>query len=153
MNTAGITSGGFSGSQSYLLSGSNTLSKSGLNSSKTYVVSYWTTASSPLTITGTIATYPIKGVTIGGWTYYEHQVTGETTITLSGTSDIDEVRLYPNDAQMKSYTYAPLIGINSSVNEKNELSLYDYDSFQRLVNIKDQYGNVIRHMSYHYQGQ
>jgi len=144
---------GFSGTQSYALSGTNTLSKAGLNSAITYVVSYWTTNSSPFTIAGTIGGYPVKGVTLNGWTYYEHQVTGQTTVALTGTGNIDEVRLYPNTAQMKTYTYSPLIGMTSSINEKNQVTFYEYDSFQRLLNIKDQYGNVVKHMSYHYQGQ
>jgi len=144
---------GFSGNQSYPLSSTNTLSKSGLTSSKTYIISYWTTNTAPITIAGTITGYPIKGPTLNGWTYYEHQVTGKTTITLSGTGNIDEVRLYPNSAQMTTYTYNPQIGISSTVNAKNQISYYEYDSFQRLINIKDEYGNIIKHMAYHYQGQ
>ncbi|MHB8209080.1 RHS repeat domain-containing protein [Mucilaginibacter sp.] len=147
------TSQGFSGAQSYALSPGNTLSKSGLSASKTYVVSYWTQNSSPLTIAGTIADYPIKGVTLNSWTYYEHQVTGQTTVILSGTSNVDEVRLYPNNAQMNTWTYNPLIGITSTINEKNQINYYEYDGFQRLINTKDQYGNIIKHMTYHYQGQ
>jgi hypothetical protein len=147
---------GFSGAQSYPLSGGNTLSKSGLSGSTTYVVSYWTTnssPSSPLTVAGTIQGYPIKGLTINGWTYYEHRVSGQTTVTLSGTGNIDEVRLYPQNAQMKTFTYIPSIGISNSISEKNEITYYEYDSFQRLMNIKDQYGNILKHMDYHYQGQ
>jgi hypothetical protein len=141
---------GFSGALSYPLSASNTLSKSGLSASTTYVVSYWTTNSSSMTIAGTVAGYPIKGSTINGWTYYEHLVSGQTTITLSGTGNVDEVRLYPNNAQMKTFTYIPLVGVSSIINEKNQIIYYEYDGFQRLMNIKDQYGNVIKHYSYHY---
>jgi len=153
-STSGITQNlGFSGSQSFTLSSSNTLSKSGLTSTQSYIVSYWTNGTAPLTIAGTATGYPIKGVTLNGWTYYEHLVTGQTSVTLSGTGNIDEVRLYPQTAQMNTYTYNPLIGISSMVNAKNQINYYEYDGFQRLINIKDQYGNIIKHMSYHYQGQ
>lgn len=153
--TIGSTSrntSGFSGRQSYNLSNGN-LSKSSLSSSKLYIISYWTTNISPFTIIGTVSGYPVKGSTINGWTYYEHQVLGLTSATLSGSGNIDEVRLYPKDAQMTTYTYAPLIGMTSSVSPKNEITYYEYDNFQRLMNIKDQYGNIIKHMDYQYKGQ
>jgi hypothetical protein len=144
------TTQGITGTRSYLLS-NGTISKGGLTSTKTYVVSYWTKNTAPLTITGTITGYPKKGATLNGWTYYEHQVTGQTSVTLSGTGNIDEVRLYPNDAQMKTFTYDPLVGITSEADAKDQVSYYEYDTFQRLINIKDQYGNIIKHFSYHYQ--
>ena len=147
-NTKGIT-----GNSSYLLSiiSNNNLSKAGLDAAKTYVVSYWTLNNTPYTISGTIAGYPVKGVTNKGWTYYEHHITGQTTITISGNGNIDEVRLYPSDAQMTTYTYDPLTGLTSSTNAKGETTYYEYDPFQRLMNIRDKDGNILKHMEYHYQ--
>jgi YD repeat-containing protein len=68
-------------------------------------------------------------------------------------AQIDDVRFYPANAQMTTYTYDPLIGLTSSTDAKGEVSYYEYDSFQRLMNIKDKDGNIIKHMDYHYQGQ
>ncbi len=143
---------GFTGAQSYSLS-NGAMSKSGLTSTTTYVVSYWTTSSTPLSITGTVSGYPITGPTINGWTYYEHQITGQSAVTLNGTAVIDEVRLYPAGALMNTFTYNPLTGVSSACNEKNQVTYYEYDSFQRLMNVKDQYGNIIKNYQYHYQGQ
>ena len=140
------------GTKSYALS-NGAISKGSLTSTKTYVITYWTKNSSPLTITGTTTGYPIKGASINGWTFYEHQVTGQTTITLSGTGNIDEVRLYPLGAQMTSYTYNPLIGISSTSDTKGGISYYEYDGLQRLINIKDQNGNILKNYVYHYAGQ
>jgi len=141
------------GTKSYNLALGN-ISKSGLTSATTYVVSYWTKNSSPLTITGTITGYPVKGFTnSNGWTYYEHKVTGQTTITLSGTGNIDEVRLYPQSAEMTSYTYNPLTGVSSINDARAGINFFEYDGFQRLVNIKDQYGNIVKNYTYHYYGQ
>jgi hypothetical protein len=153
-STARNTSG-FSGTHSFPLSSTNTLTKTGLTSSQTYIVSYWTTGTSPLTITGTQVNYPVKGATVNGWTYYEHMVTGQSTITLNSAANIniDEVRLYPKDAHMTTWTYNPLIGINSTVNEKSQISYYEYDNLLRLINIKDKDGNIVKHTDYHYQGQ
>jgi hypothetical protein len=144
---------GLSGSQSYPLSSSNTITKGGLTTTKTYIVSYWTTNAAQFTISGTQTGYPIKGPTINGWTYYEHHITGVSSATVVGTGNIDELRLYPVNALMTTYTYSPLIGITCITDSKNQPSYYEYDSFQRLVNIKDQYGNIVKHTDYHYQGQ
>jgi hypothetical protein len=142
----------FTGSKSYNLSNGSII-KSGLTTTKAYVVSYWTRSASSLTITGTITGYPLIGATINGWTYYEHQVTGQSTITVSGAGNIDELRLYPKGAQMTTYTYAPLIGTTGSVDTKNNPTYYEYDEFQRLINIKDKDGYIVKHFDYHYSGQ
>jgi hypothetical protein len=146
-NTGGIT-----GAKCYPL-GSNAISDAGLTSATTYVVSYWTQNTVANTVMGTIPGYPIKGQTINGWTYYEHHVTGITTATISGTGNIDELRLYPIGAQMTTYTYDQMQGITSITDVKNQASYFEYDSFRRLMNVKDKDGNIVKHSDYHYQGQ
>jgi YD repeat-containing protein len=149
------TTRGLTGSKSYIPSGG--ISKAGLNSANTYIVSYWTTNTASCTIAGTLSGYPVKGksVTINGnaWTYYEHKVTGQSTISLTGSGNIDELRLYPVAAQMTTYTYSPLIGITSQCDVDNRVTYYEYDGFQRLKDIRDQDGNVIKTLKYHYIGQ
>ena len=54
---------------------------------------------------------------------------------------------------MTTYTYAPLVGMTSATDAKGQTTYYEYDGFQRLVNIKDQYGNILKHTDYHYQNQ
>jgi YD repeat-containing protein len=63
------------------------------------------------------------------------------------------VRIYPKDALLTTYTYEPLIGMTSSTDAKGETTTYEYDNFQRLMNLKDKDGNIVKHMDYHYQGQ
>ncbi len=75
------------------------------------------------------------------------------TITISGTIQVDDICFYPLDAQITTSTYDPLVGQTSMTNAKGETTYYEYDAFQRLVNIKDQDGNIIKHTDYHYQGQ
>ena len=145
---------GLTGRYSYVPSGA--ISKSGLTTAATYVVSYWTTGS-PLTISGTISGYPLKGktVTVGStmWTYYEHMVTGVSSISLTGSSNIDELRFYPSTAQMKTYTYIPLAGVSSECDEDNRVTFYEYDPLQRLTDIRDQDWNVVKTFQYHFHGQ
>jgi hypothetical protein len=132
---------------------SGNITKSGLSSSTEYLVSYWRKTSSPLSITGTQSGYPIQGKTIDGWTYFEHKVTGQTTITVSGSNYIDELRLYPFNAQMTTYTYTPLVGMTSACDVGNRITYYFYDPLSRLKWIKDQDKNIIKTVKYHYIGQ
>ncbi|HZE85710.1 MAG TPA: hypothetical protein VE035_15440, partial [Puia sp.] len=140
---------GITGSSSYVLSGN--ISRSGLTTGTTYIVSYWTQNSSPYSITGTIASYPTKGKTVNGWTYFMHKVTGQSTITISGSGHIDELRLYPASAQMTTYTYDPLVGMTSQCDVNNRITYYEYDGLQRLKRIRDQDHNILKTYEYQYQ--
>ncbi|HEY4064194.1 MAG TPA: hypothetical protein VGM30_19950 [Puia sp.] len=144
---------GITGDSSYNLS--SDISRSGLNSSTTYIVSYWTENNSSFSISGTISGYPIKGKTVSfnnhSWTLYIHKVTGETTVSIGGSGLIDELRLYPATAQMTTYTYSPLIGLTSQCDPNNRIVYYEYDGFQRLIRIRDQDYNILKSLEYQYQ--
>ena len=130
--------------------------KTGLTSSNTYIVSYWIkNTSTPLTIAGTLAGYPIKGKTINNWTYFQHKISGQTSVTISGAGIlyIDELRLYPYNAQMNTFTYTPLIGKQSQCDADNRITYYQYDGFGRLKVVLDQDHNIIKTMQYHFNGE
>jgi YD repeat-containing protein len=145
---------GITGKSSYNLN-SGSISKSGLNSSTTYIVSYWTKNTSAFNISGTISGYPIQGKseTINGntWTLYVHKVTGQSVITLTGSGHIDELRLYPSTAQMTTYTYSPLAGMTSQTDVGNRVTYYTYDGLGRLKRIRDQDYNILKTYEYQYQ--
>jgi hypothetical protein len=140
---------GITGSSCYSLSNGN-ITRTGLTSTTTYIVSYWS-RNGAYSITGSTGT--VTGKTVNGWTYYEHVVTGTTSVTVSGAGSIDELRLYPKDAQMATSTYQPSIGKTSECDAGNRVSYYIYDGFGRLKVVKDQDGNIIKTLEYHYQGQ
>jgi YD repeat-containing protein len=73
-------------------------------------------------------------------------------VTVSGAGSIDELRLYPATAQMTTYTYSPLIGMTTVCDIDNKITYYSYDGFGRLKWIKDQDGNIIKTMQYHFEG-
>ncbi|MXV17715.1 hypothetical protein [Hufsiella ginkgonis] len=69
----------------------------------------------------------------------------------AGTVWYDDLRMCPADAEMTTYTYEPLVGMTSQSDGRNKATYYDYDSFQRLIAIKDQDGNPVKTFSYHYK--
>lgn len=143
------------GKKAYLFNGSNAITKSSLNPATTYVVSYWRpTAASALTITGSQSGYPITGITVNGWKYFEHRVTGVSSVSLSSSSgSIDELRLYPLGAQVTTYTYSPLIGITTQCDVNSKITFYEYDLLNRLMLIRDQDRNIVKQYCYNYSGQ
>ncbi|HEX3935597.1 MAG TPA: hypothetical protein VHW43_13010, partial [Puia sp.] len=141
------------GRSSYHLTG-GPISKSGLNSSTTYIVSYWSQNGS-YNIPGTISGFPVNGKMVSinnhSWTLYVHKVTGQSTITLSGTGHIDELRLYPANSQMTTYTYDPLVGVTSQMDAGSRATYYEYDGLQRLKRVRDQDYNILKTIEYQYQ--
>lgn len=140
------TSLGMTGSNSYSMSGGN-ITKTGLPNT-TYIVSYWgnggsaTVNSAGPTRTGKATSY---------FTYYEHEVTG-TSITITGSNYIDELRVYPKGAQMTTYTFSPLVGMTSQCDASNRIIHYEYDSFNRLKIIRDEDGKILKRIDYKYLG-
>ena len=127
------------------------LSRASLNSSTEYIVSYWSRSGS-YSVSGTQSGWPkqFKTVNINGqsWTLYEHLVTGVTTVTVSGSGIIDELRLYPKTAQMTTYTYSPLIGVLTECDINNRVLYYEYDLHNRLKLIRDQDRNILKSFDY-----
>ena len=60
-------------------------------------------------------------------------------------------RDYP-DAFISSFAYEPGSGLSSKTDPKGQNTDYEYDNFQRLLNIKDQSGNIVKNFRYHYAG-
>ena len=140
------------GRKYYNLTAATSLSKEVTNG-KTYIIAYWrnVTTNNPYSITGGTGTVAM-GRTVEGWTYFEHRITAtSTTLSVSGTGGIDELRLYPSNAQMATYTYDPLIGVTNQSDVNNRITYYEYDGFGRLKTVRDENKNVLKTMDYQYQ--
>ena len=141
------SSAGITGTKSFSLGGVNSISRSGLPFGS-YVISYWLkTGSGTSTINGAAAN---AGVSKNGWTFYVITLSSITSVSISGSGIIDELRLYPSGAQMTSYAYQPLAGISSQCDADNHIINYTYDGIGRLTVVKDQDNNVIKNNSYAY---
>ncbi len=136
------------GTSSYNLS-SGPITKTGLTIGKIYLVTYWSKNGSYFIAGGVVSTR--TGRNVNGWLYIEQTVTmASTTLTITGTGNIDELRLFPQGAMMTTYTYSPLVGMTSMGDPNSEITYYEYDGLNRLKNVKDYQGNIVKNYQYNY---
>ncbi|WP_188928939.1 hypothetical protein [Puia dinghuensis] len=138
-------SGALTGKWAYNLSNGN-VTKSGLNTALTYIVSVWAKTSASVSVNGTAQSSPLAQQ--NGWNLYFTMVGGVSTVTISGSGTIDELRLYPKDANMATTTYEPLVGPTTSCDANSTVQYTTYDLLNRPKLIKDKDGNVIRRFDY-----
>jgi hypothetical protein len=153
LNGSAVAAGGMAGNNSYNLSTTNSLSMAGLPTSRQYVVSYWVHSGTVSVSSNVGAATATSGAAYNGWTYYEHLLpagSSSVTVTSSGGANIDELRLFPKDALMATYTYKPGVGQISKCVSINQFMYYTYDGFSRLVNVKDLAGNIVQNIQYNY---
>ncbi|MGK6353473.1 RHS repeat domain-containing protein [Parapedobacter sp. DT-150] len=128
--------------------GGGALSKSGLSTGKTYLLTYWAKSTTATGISGGTAAVMR---TRNGWTQYRRVVTGVSSVTVSGTVAIDDVRLHPAEAQMETFTYDPLVGMTSRTDAPGNTFYYVYDGFGRLTEVRDLAGNRVEDYRYNYR--
>lgn len=119
-----------------------------------YKLEYW--AKGMVNVSGgTVSTLRTSAPDATGWVLYEKEVTivTSTTLQISGSSGsfLDEIRVYPNDAQVITFTHDPLKGLTSKTDENNRVTYYGYDSVGRFRSISDHDRNVLKQYEYHYQ--
>lgn len=149
--TAGVKA--ITGKKYYALSSGNITKAYSPAPAKNIIVSYWSrsTVQNVNGVTGQAG----RVVTIDGfsWTFYEHLLINPTAITISGTGIIDELRSYPEDASMTSYSYEPFVGIINKCDINNNIIYYEYDIFNRVSLTKDQDQRILKKFCYGNAGQ
>jgi YD repeat-containing protein len=104
-----------------------------LPNTRSYVITYWY-------LSGNV------------WTLSPEQpFTG--TLALTGGAAYDDIRIYPKDVNMVTYTYDAVGDITSTTDAKNLTTYYEYDVFQRLKNIRDYQNNIVKSYCYNYAAQ
>jgi hypothetical protein len=88
----------------------------------------------------------------GLWTFSANEnvnvTAGNYSIAIPSSEQVDDVRFYPAGAQMRTFTFDPLIGMTSLTDAKGQVSFFHYDNYQRLSEISDTAGNIKQHFSY-----
>ncbi len=97
--------------------------------SKTYKISYW---------------YKSNGT----WNYSgeKNYVKG---MVLTATEGIDDIRIYPVNARINTYTYEPLVGITSKTDHNGVTQHYEYDDLQRLKIVRDDKRNIVKQYAHY----
>jgi YD repeat-containing protein len=72
------------------------------------------------------------------------------TYNTTFNTQIDEVRFYPVNAMMTTYTHEPLVGITSVTDVNGMTTYYVYDDFMRLILIRDNDANIVKSFNYNY---
>jgi hypothetical protein len=85
----------------------------------------------------------------GKWVFNEQPYTGPATLT--GT--IDDIRIFPTDAQMTSFAYDPLVGVTGETDVSGRTVRREYDGLQRENIIRDDDDNILKKVCYSYNGQ
>jgi len=65
---------------------------------------------------------------------------------------MNTLRSHPNmnNAHVTSFSYEPLVGMTSQTDAKGMSTYYEYDTFGRLENVKDQNGDIVKNYKYNY---
>lgn len=152
-----LTAFSVTGDRTFTLSTSSVISKSGLSTDKKYVLTLWvngtmtpnvtTSSGGTLTAQGVVATY-------GAWRMHKYVVGSSTQVSIgvaSGSVEVDEFRLYPEGAEMVSYTYDRIDGLLSMTDARGVITRYEYDDYGRLKAIRDLDGHVIEDYQYNFR--
>ncbi len=68
-------------------------------------------------------------------------------------TELNKIRKSFPAALVTTYTYKPLIGISSQTDINNRTTYYEYDSFGRLILVRDHDKNILKKLCYNYKGQ
>ena len=101
-----------------------------------------------------IVSYWGKASDTSAWEYVENVVNanGQDYYIGGAYYYIDEVRMYPVGALMTTYTYDPFYKQPTSImKSNNDCEFYKYDNFGRLIDVRDENGNLLKEYQYHFK--
>jgi hypothetical protein len=123
-----------------------------LNSNNSYILSYWYKAGSSISVAAN-STILANPAAKNGWVFMKRRITGSSSVSIAGSGYIDELRLYPETAQMATFAYEPGVGVTAQCDINDKITYYQYDAAGRLILVKDDNGYVLKKICYNYQGQ
>lgn len=142
---------GITGQYSYSIpetANTNIYTKNAPSNGKDYLLSFWAQGTPVVKLGSTILTLT-PAHTVGNWTLYvlPFQGDGSSNIIIEKPSSsyliIDELRLYPSNASMTTFTHEPLLGLSSMCDNQNNIIYIDYDTQGRKWRSRDIEGNIL----------
>lgn len=67
--------------------------------------------------------------------------------------ELENLRAAFPTGMVTTFTYDLLVGVTSVTDPRGYTTFYAYDEFNRLKEVKDEDGNIVEDIEYHYQGQ
>lgn len=104
--------------------------------------------------------YPIAKIEGATYSEIESEVANLQTLSNADNDETSEQNLFNGlnsfrgnhaDLMITTYTYDPLIGVTSITPPNGQTAYYEYDGFGRLKSVKDESGNKIQDIQYHYR--
>ncbi|MEM9679885.1 MAG: hypothetical protein AAF901_06140, partial [Bacteroidota bacterium] len=80
------------------------------------------------------------------WEFIKKPYSGPVTLV---NGPVDEIRIYPVDAQMTTFTYKPLVGVTSVNSANGTFTFYEYDGNNRLALVRSHTGEILKNYTYH----
>jgi hypothetical protein len=153
--------GAITGNKAYDLVGGMWINS--LNPNKKYILSFWIKGPRP----GVNINFPGGGNqiidnqltllrSVNGWNLYQGELSGAEGIGIwrwggdNSGSVIDEVRVYPADSRMATFTYDVRYGVSSECDANNNIIYNQYDASGRLIAVRDVEKNIIKTYEYNY---
>lgn len=141
----------YTGRTGFHLTPARTCSIAGLPAGK-YIVSFWH-RDGRVTVNGAT----VSTATSTTWKYAETELTftaGSNTVSVTGldwNQYVDELRLYPADALMQTFSFHDsTLLLLSTADENSVPAYYEYDALQRLQALRDQDRNIVQTYEYNY---
>jgi YD repeat-containing protein len=85
----------------------------------------------------------------GKWVFNTQPYTGPITLT----GPLDDVRIFPKDALITTYTYNASGKMTSETDVRGQSLYYFYDKLERLSLIRNNDNNLVKKICYNYAGQ
>jgi YD repeat-containing protein len=82
---------------------------------------------------------------------YLNSIAARNHVSYSDSISINNLRTLLPNAQITTYMYKPLIGIETIIDPRGVKITYEYDAFGRLLRIKDENNKTIETYDYHYK--
>jgi hypothetical protein len=129
-----------------ITTGSNLRRENLINGS--YIITLWSKNGTPPTINGQ-SPYFSELNNYTGWTLNQYNLSvTNNQVHISGSCTIDELRLFPKGADVKTYYYEPLFGVSAEAGIDNVFTYTEYNSFGRVKVIRNQNKEIIKSFEY-----
>lgn len=117
-----------------------------LSIGKKYTVSLWVAPGGVIQVNDGVNVIGLSAfANYNGWTLYQTDfLANANSIHIWGEGIVDEIRVYPSNAQMTNDVYLPLCGKTASVDVNSKIVTYEYDAFGRQTLVRDQDGNIMQ---------